>query len=580
MQNLTWIQKLIKFFSLAKESKKDTFLHVIQSVIRWLNPIIHIIFIERIVYALSQSNFELLQKYLWYYIITLLLFEFLWFITRKLWWIKTLLDYEAWIYQKYLQAFIKMDNNSIEKVGTGKIIAILENGRLRWAEWLAATIERGIILFILLLYVFFVLLKHGVWFTLWFFILLFVSVIVLFYVNKFQFRLRKKRSELRNDRLRVITKILMSKNEILQSNKLENDLEKIKNYCQGMSKVNRDMATGRTIQNRFIPFVVWVSIFIFVFIYSKYVMNWEMLLSEFVGITSIFLVINSSILNFTAFYIDLTKDFIDIEKLWDFFENTPEIIGYETGKNFQYIAWNFEIKNLNYWYNEHKKIFENFSLQIKWWNILALVWNSWWWKTTLLKLLAWYIKPNTWEINIDWQKLSEISLKSYYENIWYLTQDPSVFDGTILENLTYSLWNKTLSQSELQEVIQNAKCEFIYDFEMWIHTEIWERWVKLSGWQKQRLAIAKIMLKNPKIILLDEPTSALDSFSEEQITKALHHLFENRTVIIIAHRLQTVKNADRILVIENGKIMQDGTHEILSSSEGIYKIMLELQSGF
>lgn len=385
---------------------------------------------------------------------------------------------------------------------------------------------------------------------------------------------------MRNERLRSITKILMSKNEILQSNKLEVDLKKIESYSVWMAQINIEMATGRTVQNRFIPFVVGLSIFAFTFLYSKYVLSWEMLLSEFVGITSIFLVINSSILNFTAFYIDLTKDFIDIEKLWDFFENTPEISGYDTGKNFQYTRWNFEIKNLTYWYEENKKIFENFSLQIEWWSILALVWNSGWGKTTLLKLLAWYIKPNDWEIFIDGQKLNEISLKSYYENIWYLTQEPSVFDGTILENLTYSLWNKTLSEIELQEVIQNAKCEFIYEFKDWVHTEIWERWIKLSGWQKQRLAIAKIMLKNPKIIFLDEPTSALDSFSEEQITKALHNLFENRTVIIVAHRLQTVKNASKILVIENGKILQEGNHEILSVQEGIYKKMLELQSGF
>ncbi len=580
MQQRTWLQKFLKFFSLFKYDKKNNILHIIQSIIRGLSPIIHIVFIERIVYAISKSNTQLLEETLWYYIIILFSFEWLWFLTRKWWWVVTLHQYEKQIYQTYLQAFIKMDNNAVEKVWTGKVIALLENGRLRWAEWLAATIERGIILLILLLYVFFTLWQHWIWFTFWFLILLFLSVVVLFYVNKFQFRYRKKRSEMRNERLRSITKILMSKNEILQSNKLEVDLKKIESYSVWMAQINIEMATGRTVQNRFIPFVVGLSIFAFTFLYSKYVLSWEMLLSEFVGITSIFLVINSSILNFTAFYIDLTKDFIDIEKLWDFFENTPEISGYDTGKNFQYIRWNFEIKNLTYWYEENKKIFENFSLQIEWWSILALVWNSGWGKTTLLKLLAWYIKPNDWEIFIDGQKLNEISLKSYYENIWYLTQDPSVFDGTILENLTYSLWNKTLSEIELQEVIQNAKCEFIYEFKDWVHTEIWERWIKLSGWQKQRLAIAKIMLKNPKIIFLDEPTSALDSFSEEQITKALHNLFENRTVIIVAHRLQTVKNASKILVIENGKILQEGNHEILSVQEGIYKKMLELQSGF
>ncbi|MCP4523170.1 MAG: ATP-binding cassette domain-containing protein [Candidatus Gracilibacteria bacterium] len=104
--------------------------------------------------------------------------------------------------------------------------------------------------------------------------------------------------------------------------------------------------------------------------------------------------------------------------------------------------------------------------------------------------------------------------------------------------------------------------------------------MKLSGGQKQRLAIAKIFLKNPKIIILDEPTSALDSFSEEQITKAMHNLFKDRTVIVIAHRLQTVKHADKILVLDNGKIVEEGKHDELVTKNGQYAKMLELQSGF
>lgn len=104
--------------------------------------------------------------------------------------------------------------------------------------------------------------------------------------------------------------------------------------------------------------------------------------------------------------------------------------------------------------------------------------------------------------------------------------------------------------------------------------------MKLSGGQKQRLAIAKIFLKNPHIILLDEPTSALDSFSEEKISQAFHTLFEDRTVLIIAHRLQTVKEADVILVLENGQVSEQGNHQELIKKNGIYAKMLELQSGF
>jgi len=163
--------------------------------------------------------------------------------------------------------------------------------------------------------------------------------------------------------------------------------------------------------------------------------------------------------------------------------------------------------------------------------------------------------------------------------VGYLTQEPSVFDGTVIENLLYAVEKKP-SKKQIETIIQQAHCEFIYDLPNGIDTEIGERGIKLSGGQKQRLAIAKIFLKDPKIIILDEPTSALDSLSEQKITEAMHNLFRGRTVLIIAHRLQTVKHASEIIVIDTGKIIERGTHTSLVRKNGYYKKMLDLQSGF
>ncbi len=289
------------------------------------------------------------------------------------------------------------------------------------------------------------------------------------------------------------------------------------------------------------------------------------------------------------FFKNFTKDFIDIEKMWGFFDNTPEMKWYDTWKDFEYKNWKIEIENLTYWYSENKPVFENFDLKLKWWKITAFVGNSWSWKSTLVKLIAWYIRADSWNIIVDDQKINNIKLKSYYKNIWYLTQEPSVFDWSILDNLMYwvnlekNVGNEnfhSLQEDRIKKIIKQSKCEFIYDLEDWINTEIWERWVRLSWGQKQRLAIAKIFLKDPQIIILDEPTSALDSFSEEQITYAMHNLFKWRTVIIIAHRLQTVKDADDIILFENGDIKERGTHKELVKLKGQYNKMLELQSGF
>lgn len=180
----------------------------------------------------------------------------------------------------------------------------------------------------------------------------------------------------------------------------------------------------------------------------------------------------------------------------------------------------------------------------------------------MVKLIAGYLRPDSGSVLVDKQDLTEVSLKSYYKHIGYLTQEPSVFDGTVLENLTYAL-DSDVDEDSLRHIIELAKCDFIYDFPDGLQTEIGERGIRLSGGQRQRLAIAKIFLKDPHIIILDEPTSALDSFSEEAITQAMHNLFENRTVIIIAHRLQTVKQADDIIVLEEGKVVERGTHDEL-----------------
>ena len=579
MKNLKPIEKILKFFSLIKYNKKDYALYFVQAVIRGAQPLIHVIFIEKIVFAITKQDIFLLEKTLYLYIFIIFTYELLWFITRRVWWVITIPQADKNIYDIYLNKFIQMNNNEVEKIWIWKIIAILENGRFRWSESLADSIEKGTSLFILLSYVFYVTFSHGIYYTIWFLLLLFLSVSILVVVNNYQFRYRRRRSEIRNNRLRLITKILMSKNEILQTDRINSEIEKIENYSNEMSGINLDMSNGRTIQNRIMPFFISISLFVFVSFFWKSVVSGEMSLSQFVWITSIFLVINSAISNFIVFYLNLTKEFIDIEKLWDFFENTSTLEWYDTWKNFKYKSGNIEINYLTYSYYEWKNIFENFSINIAWWKITALVWNSWSWKTTLVKLISGYIKANSWDIIIDWQKLSEISLKSYYKDIGYLTQEPSVFDWSVLENLTYAI-NRKLKKWELEEVIKQANCEFIYDLQDSLETQIWEKWVRLSWWQKQRLAIAKIMLKNPKIIILDEPTSALDSFSEEQITKAMNNLFVWRTVIVIAHRLQTVRHAHNIFVMENSQVKESWTHEDLIKKWWIYAKMLELQSGF
>jgi ABC-type multidrug transport system fused ATPase/permease subunit len=371
----------------------------------------------------------------------------------------------------------------------------------------------------------------------------------------------------------------MSKFEILQNNKIDYEIKEIhtiywkykklwwygnlkKNFWQTWSEI--------TLQgfHIIIFLVIWV-----------WIIKWNYDISTFALLIWLLKTLSQYAWQIRWYMRDILSNFINIEKLIDTFEKIPKQKDDSLLPNFNFNNWDIKLENVSFWYNEENLVLTNFDLDLKWWKKYAFVWKSWWWKSTIIKLLAWYILPNTWNIIIDWQKLSEVNLKSYYQYIGYLSQEPSVFDGTIIENLLYAL-DYVPDNKKLKEVIKLSKCEFIFDLKDWLETEIWERWIKLSWWQKQRLAIAKVMLKNPQIILLDEPTSALDSFNEEEVSIAFKNLFENKTVIIVAHRLQTVKNSDMIFFIENWKIIEEWNHNELLKMEWNYYKMIELQSWF
>lgn len=544
-----------------------------------INWIIHIIFLERFTYFLEKWNENMFISLLKYYIWFIVIYEILTFSLRKWWWVESIPKSWDYLSKKYLKKYVKLDNNIVDTQWTWKLISIIYWWIRQWGFSLWNVLETWLKVIITISFSFYMVSKVSNMYWMIFLVLFIIFSAISVYFDSKLLKYRKKRNENFNVISKDITKVLMNKTEILQTNKIKTETEALSKLFTIDSNINKDMWTNRSLLKRSSEF--WISIF---FIFSYYFLwkmyfNQEVSLNVIVWFWSALLLMQRTINDTLSFYIQFMKDFTIIEKLWDFFDSTPEIKWYEIWKTFIHYKWNIEIKNLTYWYTKGKKIFNKFNLEIKWEKITALVWLSWSWKTTLVKLIAWYIRTDSWKIIIDWQDLNKVSLKSYYRDIWYLTQEPSVFDWTILDNLTYAInWN--IDKEKLNKIIKLAKCEFIYDLPKWIKTEIWERWVRLSWGQRQRLAIAKIFLKNPKIIILDEPTSALDSFSEEMITKAMHNLFKWRTVIIIAHRLQTVKHANDIILLKDWQIIERWTHHKLIKQKWIYNKMLELQSGF
>ena len=268
------------------------------------------------------------------------------------------------------------------------------------------------------------------------------------------------------------------------------------------------------------------------------------------------------------------------KKLQEFIEKPNDIKNWEN--NYKYKIWKIEIKNLKFWYSDKNILFKNLNLNFLEWKKNALVGHSWGWKSTIIKILLRLYDYQNWEILIDGQELKSLKIDSFYKEIWYLPQEPWIFDGTIRENMEYAFDknNKESRDKKIWKALKKAQIsEMVKKLEKGLDTEVWERWIKLSWGEKQRLAIARIFLKDPKIIILDEPTSALDSISEVGVTKALDELTKDRTSIIIAHRLQTVMHSDKIIVLENGKIESEWKHSKLLQKSKIYKTLVDLQNG-
>ncbi|MBI5994643.1 ABC transporter ATP-binding protein [Clostridium perfringens] len=247
-------------------------------------------------------------------------------------------------------------------------------------------------------------------------------------------------------------------------------------------------------------------------------------------------------------------------------ENEKEI---PNAKELKDVKGKITIKDVTFRYDNKESILENFNLDIEAGKMVALVGPSGGGKTTICNLIPRFYDYESGQIFIDDVDISTVTLKSLRENIGIVQQDVFLFTGTIKENIMYG--NPNATDEEVIEAAKNACLHyFIMGLEDGYDTFIGERGVKLSGGQKQRISIARVFLKNPAILILDEATSALDNVTEYEIQKALEELSKDRTTLVVAHRLSTVKNSDEIVVLTDKGIEERGTHEELIKLGGVY----------
>lgn len=265
----------------------------------------------------------------------------------------------------------------------------------------------------------------------------------------------------------------------------------------------------------------------------------------------------------------LTEAFAGLDRTEELMNMTPEDDGTTRTVTLGSIRGDVVFQDVSFGYEEGKEVIRNISFTAPAGSVTALVGTSGSGKTTIAGLAASFLNPQSGKITVDGVDISTVSLDSYRSQLGVVLQDDFLFEGTIRENILFPRPDAT--EEQLQQAVRAAHVsEFTNRFELGLETVIGERGVKLSGGQRQRIAIARAILANPRILVLDEATSNLDTESESFIQESLRGLMNGRTTFVIAHRLSTIRQANQILVVEGGQIVERGTHEELIERKGRY----------
>ena len=269
----------------------------------------------------------------------------------------------------------------------------------------------------------------------------------------------------------------------------------------------------------------------------------------------------------------------DAEEMTEILQTEHEIKDISRAKRLIVKKGRIEFDNVTFNYHQTRSIFKNFNLTINSGERLAIIGSSGSGKTTIIKLILRMHNIDAGRITVDGQDVAKVTQESLWKNISLVPQDPLLFHRTLMENIRYGQPEAT--DEEVFAAAKAANChEFIEASPDGYQTYVGERGIKLSGGERQRVAIARAILRNAPILILDEATSSLDSKSERLIQDALDNLMKNKTVIVVAHRLSTIRKMDRIIVISKGKVSEEGSHdELVKQKDGAYKKMWELQAG-
>ncbi len=465
-----------------------------------------------------------------------------------------------------LKKMTSIDYLEYQKIGTGKLTQKVEDGAtasrdvmvdfwLKLFRWLLPTaifslffiyrVKKEYVLFVLLGYV----------------LVIIISNLILKRLYKLKEKILLNQEFLNKHLIRGFMELVVFRTNKKYKTEIKVTNDEIRNIVNGKTKI-------KLVHEMFFTSFELIVNALQVLVLAYAVLNSNLSVGAVVTIISLLGKAYEPIAIFNVEYVDYKLNKVAVNKYIDLLDLKDDE-ALEKGLNLKNLDGNVEFKNVSYGYNEEKEIIHDLSLKIKANSSVALVGESGSGKSTIIKLIMGLIKYQKGNILIDGKELSTLNLNSYYDNVTYVSQEAPIFDGTLRENLVF---DKKIDDDEILKVLKLVCLDTFYErLENGLETELGEKGIRMSGGERQRVALARLFFDNSKLIILDEATSAMDNITEKIVMENVINLLKDKTIIIIAHRLETIKNVDMIFVLKDGIIEEQGSYDNLIKKDGYFK---------
>ena len=466
-----------------------------------------------------------------------------------------------------LQALKKMktiDYLEYQKIGTGKLTQKVEDGAtasrdilidfwLKLFRWLLPTalfslifiynVKKEYVLFVFLGYV----------------IVIIISNIILKKLYKLKENILDNQELLNNHLVRGFMELVVFRTNKKYDAEIKVTKEGIKNIVDSKTKI-------KLVHEIFFSAFALIVTVLKVVVLAYAVLKSDLSVGAVVTVIALLGKAYEPIAVFNVEYVDYKLNKVTVKKYISFL-GTKDDANITSGLSIKNLNGNIEFKNVSFAYN-NKDVIKDLSFEIPSSSSVALVGESGSGKSTIIKLIMGLLKYDEGDLLIDGKKLSIINLNSFYDAVTYVSQEAPIFDGTLRENLVF---DKKVSDKKILEVLKLVCLDkFFLKLDHGLETELGEKGIRMSGGERQRLAIARLFFDDSKIIILDEATSAMDNITEKKVMENVVKELDDKTLIVIAHRLETIKDVDKIFVLSEGKIVEDGKYQELLKKDGYF----------